>query len=934
MSAFEAAATRPRSGAPYQFDRCEMELAGRRRSVGRTAFLALALLVLQQPLRFVASGDWTSVSPIPAEVPARLSLLLDLTMIVVYVVLAIRFHEVARSRPGSSTHRGDALLALGLVVLGAALDVAEDVVLWRRAGGAGVGEGVDLTVDRLTPVMWGCVVAGLVLGLLAAEWIGKRTPAPAPPPPAYKSDPPREPERPGLIICCSGGGIRAAAFSLGGLQALSHHYGRADAVVGVSGGGYMAAAHHVLRWCSSDAEHAEWADLDPPAYAPDSPEEKWLRRHSRYLLDSTRAGVIAVLSLLFGIAVNLLFVVVGLGAAAWITGWFLLASGGITGWGGESEALDYTGDWAWVGSSWVVLAAGVGLFVVAKTVDRIAPVFDVTGRERVRTVMARTVLVGLALVVALLVLPALLVALYDFATSDHDDGSMSGAVAGLLTVLGFSEAVPGGTVTTASLATVALAVLATVRAIGSVAPAEGEGGGSRVKSALAKLWKVVKSVVLPWLATVVVMVLLVGVFLTWTVALLNRPQDLARWELALLFGLLLGAVLLLTDVNRTSLHHFYRERLSSAYLVRRGRRGRPEQIDYTRALRFSASAPYRQEGTDQVRVGPALVSCAVANVNDSDVVPTDRGCTPFVFTHRHMGLSEEILPDEAMVPSEVYEFAADSRGRDATIPAAMAISGAAFSPLAGRENALLAPYRFVLALANARLGVWLPNPLWIDAAALQERRGRAQRSRLWWWVETLRSLATKPTPLLVAREAFGRTSVLDRFLYVTDGGHYDNLGLVEALRRRPRQVVVLDASNDLEDTFETLGRAIATARMDLGADVDIDPRSMRRLTEPRAGAAWVRGTVLYREDRHGERATGEVWIAKAILLADHPWDVETYSARHPDFPRSSTGDQFYGEFDLEAYRALGHDVARRLVPELDRPGTPPLGTCERLKGAG
>lgn len=946
MSALRAAEVPPRSGAPYQLDRDAMEVAGRRRSVLRTLGLFLVLLLVQQPLRRVAAGTWWSVHDIPTQVPLRLSLLVDLTMVVVYVVLAVRLHELARSRPaGSTTRRGDGLLALGLVLVGAVLDVVEDAILWRRAADAGIGAEVEFTLGW-SWAMQALVVVGLLLGLVAAEWVAQGPHVASRPAVTGSSAPPSEPERPGLVVACSGGGIRAASFCLGGLQALQRHHRTPDAVVGVSGGGYMAAAHHVLRWCSSDGGSETWADLRPAAYAPDSAEEKWLRRHSRYLLDSTRAGVIALLSLLFGIAVNLLFVMVGLGAAAWLTAWFLLASGGITAWpAGSTAPLDpadpflvarlesfatptawgYRADWAWAGQSWVVLVVGVGLFVLAKTLDRFSPFFDVVGRERVRTFVARTVLVGVGLVVALLGLPLLLVALHDFAAADHGGDTLTGALASLLTVLGFSEAGSGRAVSTASLATVALAVLATVRAVGSTVTGSGNGASSGVGKIVGKLWTLVKAVVLPWLATVVVVLLLVTVFLTWTTGLLNHPDDLARWDLAFWFGGLLVAVLLLTDANRTSLHHFYRERLSSAYLVRRGPRGRPEPIDYTRALRFSDSAP-------PPRRGPELVICAVANVNDADVVPTDRGCTPFVFSHERIGLSEEILPEAGMVRSDVYEFAADSRGRDATIPAAMAISGAAFSPLAGRENVILAPFRFVLALANARLGVWLPNPLWLDQTRLEGRQDRARKRFGWrWWLEVVRSQVTKPTPLLVAREAFGRTSVLDRFLYVTDGGHYDNLGLVEALRRRPRQVVVLDASNDPEDTFRALGRAIATARMDLGCDLRIDPRAMRRLQEGRAQAGWVRGTVTYRADADGWRATGEVWIAKAVMLDDLPWDLETYRADHPDFPRSSTSDQLYGEFDLEAYRALGHDVVRRLVPELDRPNTPPQSPVGPLR---
>lgn len=910
----------PASGAPYRLDHAEMERLGRRRTYWRAVALVLVLLLLQQPLRLVATGWLASVAAIEPSVPARLSLLADGLMILAYVVLAVRAHEYAASRvavwrPG----RTAATTGLALVAVGAAMDVVENVVLWRSMVDSTAGEPVDLGLGWWSVVMGVAVVLGLLLGL-GAVWprAAERAPSPEPRTGGATADPPPAPtsgNRPGLVICCSGGGIRAAAFCLGGLQGLRHLHGQADAVIGVSGGGYVAAAHHVLRWRSSDTEGHPWAHLDPAAYARDSPEEKWLRRHSRYLLDSTRAGVIGVLSLLFGLAVNLLFLTALLGAAAWFAGWLLLASGGVAGWATETPTpASYTGDWRWLSWSWVVVAVGVGLFVVAKVVDRLWPTFDVVGRDRLRAVVVALVLGGVALLVVLQGLPALLVGLRSLAVGDHTHPLVS-AVADLLRAMGFAPAAvveaagpadeaSGRAVSGTSLAAIAAAVLATVKALGSAVTREGHSGGTG--RLVSRVWTAVKDVVLPWVAAVVVVLLLVTVFLTWTVSLLNDPDDLRRWEVAGWYALALLAAHVLTDANRTSLHHFYRERLSSAYLVRRGEQDRPKALDYTEALRFSESTP--PPGS-----GPSLVSCAVANVNDRDVVPTDRDCTPFVFTHDRIGLTEEILPVGATVPSGEYEFAADSRCRDATIPAAMAISGAAFSPLAGRENALIGPYRLVLALANARLGVWLPNPLWVDPADAARRRDRASDHRGWRWWEGLRSVVTKPSPFLVAREAVGRTSVLDRFLYVTDGGHYDNLGLVEALRRRPERVVLLDASNDPEDTFRAFGRAVSTARMDLGCDVELDPREMRRLTEQHPAAAWAHGTVRYRADADGVRQTGHLWIAKALVLADAPWDVETYRSDHPSFPRTSTAAQLYGEFDLEAYRALGEDVVRRMV---------------------
>lgn len=952
---------KPPSGAPYQLDGDKMVLRGRWRSYWRTAVVVVALFVLQQPLRQVADGSWASVQPLSRSVPARLSLLVDLGMIIAYSLMALRGWELVRwwwpaAKPYRQPMRVLAALGLGLVVIGAILDVVEDYRLWLQTGPEDAKDKADLTLEPLSYVMLGFVAVGLALGAVLAfsAYLRMRTekgaasraqrawPATAGKPPAAG-----QLDQPGLIVCCSGGGIRAASFCLGGLQALGPRYQDVDSVVGVSGGGYIAAAHHVLRWRSTDEHDNPWARLDPRAYSPGSPEERWLRRHSRYLLDSGKVGALALLSAAFGLVVNLLFITAILGATAWLTAWFLLASGGVRDWTTkDAVANQYEGVWSWAGRIWVIPAVGLGLFVCAKVADRMFSGFKNEGRDRTRDLIVLIVIAGTVAAAAVLLFPALLVWLHDFAYANQpkDGGpanTLTEAFANLLTSLGFATPVnppseggaqqAGGTaISGVSLAAIAATVLTTVRLL-SASFAGSDGKVSKVGKLWTALWGKVKNVVLPWVAAVVVVTLLVVVFLSWTVSLLSKPEQLSRWELAFIYGALVGAAFILTDANHTSLHHYYRERLSSAFLVQRTKTGVPKELKYSKPLSFSAANPGDDPAT---RHGPKLITCAVANVSDPDVVPTKRACTPFVFSHDKIGLTEDTLPDSAQVTSDIYEFAADSRYRDATIPAAMAISGAAFSPLAGRENVQLRPYRLVLALANARLGVWLPNPLWVNETEQRNRKEKCTGARQLW--DTVKDIVGKPNPFLVFREAFGATSVHDRFLYVTDGGHYDNLGLVEALRRQPRRLLVLDASNDPEDSFNALGRAIATARMDLGCDIDIDLTPMSKGTKTRPSSAWRHGTISYRTPTGAEERTGELWVAKAIMVNGMPWDVEVYQLDHKDFPRTSTGNQLYGEFDVEAYRSLGYSIVKdipALTEEIDEDPWPEVEQAQHQRRA-
>ena len=225
-----------------------------------------------------------------------------------------------------------------------------------------------------------------------------------------------------------------------------------------------------------------------------------------------------------------------------------------------------------------------------------------------------------------------------------------------------------------------------------------------------------------------------------------------------------------------------------------------------------------------------------------------------------------------------YEFLVGKRRF--TLFDVSAISGAAISPLMG--SATRQAYRILLTMANVRLGVWLPHPAIVDAASRElqaqdesaERNGRrppkndhwwhacglllwyafpwhprwsdatqepgGREARLWAYVLRMRRKDTplsrrvgglfyhalQPTLGMLWAEAVGHTSYRSTWICVSDGGHYDNLGLVEALWRGAANVLVLDASGDKANTWYTLGGAIALARVDAGVDIELDPTTM------------------------------------------------------------------------------------------------------------
>lgn len=885
-----AASRRREVDEGFVLDRERVLLVGTRQVLVRWLAIALGLLVLQQPMYLVATGVLESQSPQATAAAGRLSLLLDLVMLGALVQVVLRADHFVRVRTAASSPlRRLARVARWVLVAGLAMDLGEDVALWRVLPEQAVGPGA-MSLGGYTVAMRAVVGASL-LGLLWCCWVAARrvrrtgVPGPAQSPPRTRAPVALD----GTIISCSGGGIRAAAFAMGGLQRLVREgeYAKARAVVGVSGGGYVAAAYHVLRWAPTDDATQDWRSPVPDPFVPRSPETGYVRRHTRYLLGSFNVAIHGVLALGFGIAINLLLLGSFLAGLVWVLAFVLAASGRLdaacTPPGPDpASALGYCGDWLWLGWAWVPLALAVLVFVLRRFVERWRTL-PRPARAVAEAVVTGLVALGSALVLLLVAVPVVLeqVALRGEVEGDQWWVAPVNAVVGVLA--------PAGAEGAHGLGAIGAIVAAIVSVLAS-ARGKGKDAGPQWWS---RLWAKVKDPLVPYAAVVVVGLVLLLLLLRWTGQLVDDPERLASWELAYWLGSLLLVARVFTDANRTSLHHFFRWRITQAFLVRRVG-GRVEPIPYRRPLRWSQSAP--RDG------GPRLVTCAVANVTDVELVPADRDCLPFVFDHQVIGITDRALPPQRLQRSAAYERAADPWFRDCTVPASLAMSAAAFSPMAGRENRLLGPYRVVLALANARLGVWLPNPLFVDPE--RPREGRLRR---------VLDGGRKPGLTRVLKEAVGKASIYDRYLYVTDGGHYDNLGLVEALRRRPRRVIVLDASNDDEDAFSALGKAIATARMDLGCEVRLDPRGMRKLKEERAPAGWSRGTFRFLDAPEVE---GELLLAKAVMVEDLDWDVEAYALEHPDFPRTSTADQLYGEFDFEAYRALGdHTVGRLLAGE-------------------
>jgi hypothetical protein len=155
------------------------------------------------------------------------------------------------------------------------------------------------------------------------------------------------------------------------------------------------------------------------------------------------------------------------------------------------------------------------------------------------------------------------------------------------------------------------------------------------------------------------------------------------------------------------------------------------------------------------------------------------------------------------------------------------------------------------------------------------------------------------------RELLADTNETSRFLYLSDGGHFENLGIYELVRRRCAVIVACDAGCDPKFEFEDLGNAILKCETDLGVEIEIDVDALRPEEEQGpTGAHHAVGTIKY----PGIDRLGTLIYVKSSLTGDEVVDIQHYKSKHPEFPHESTADQWFDEPQFESYRRLGHHI--------------------------
>jgi len=414
----------------------------------------------------------------------------------------------------------------------------------------------------------------------------------------------------------------------------------------------------------------------------------------------------------------------------------------------------------------------------------------------------------------------------------------------------------------------------------------------------------------------------------------NLPKIARMVPILLLAAYLAGRLI---DINVFSLQGTYCNRLVRCYLGA-SRRKSPEDSERSPGAAMNSHGPLRRPNVltgfdprDDMPLSSLQIGQPPATPRPPDLSGTPekdnqerpyQGPLLIVNTTLNLVQGEELAWQErkaesfALTPRFCGSLTTGYRdsggyGGGLSLGTAVGISGAAVSPNMGFHSA--PAVTALLTVFNARLGAWLGNP-----------RHRTK------WDDSGPSSGL----VYLLNEMFGRTNAHKPYVYLSDGGHFDNLGVYELVRRRCRFIVVCDAGADPLFDFDDLGSLIRKVRIDLGVriDISIDVSGLKPGPDGRATAHVAFGKICYSDvdaddacdDKPdpwvlGEREGLLVYI-KPVLTGDEPTDVANYAAEHPHFPHDSTANQFFAESQFESYRALGYHSAKELFRDVVRYG--------------
>jgi len=375
--------------------------------------------------------------------------------------------------------------------------------------------------------------------------------------------------------------------------------------------------------------------------------------------------------------------------------------------------------------------------------------------------------------------------------------------------------------------------------------------------------------------------------------LITSTGDLHIAYTGVAFLVLLGLARFL-PINNISIHRYYRDRLMETFMpdVDKVLAGKPA----IEAMKANAT------GIDKLGLGENnqapyhLINTNVILVESKIAKFRGRGGDNFILSPLYCGSN-----------ATGWRSSTEFCNGGITLPSAVAISGAAANPnsgVAGKGLTTNPVISILMSIFNLRLGYWASNP---DDGYQPDQGKVPSYLKPGFWEVLFRNKMNEEAS----------------FVQLSDGGHFENLGLYELFRRRAKFIVVSDAGADPDYQFGDLANAIEKARVDFGISVNIGKEELSDLIPstkpgqmemdyPVAEKGFVVAEIEYPDQDESKAIL--VYI-KTTLAKNIGADIHGYKRVHPDFPDQTTADQFFDEVQFEAYRELGWQIARDMLED-------------------
>ena len=373
------------------------------------------------------------------------------------------------------------------------------------------------------------------------------------------------------------------------------------------------------------------------------------------------------------------------------------------------------------------------------------------------------------------------------------------------------------------------------------------------------------------------------------------------------------------DINKFSLHMMSRNRVVRAYLGASSKMRQPHPFtgfDPQDDPQLSA-LQIQKQGKTLAQKPYHLLNACLNLASGKELAWQNRKAANFLFSplfcgyqfptnyHNAPQYGRQIGEQGCFRPTREYGGQSEIENvaeQGTRLGMAVAISGAAVSPAMGYHSS--PTMAFLLTLFNLRLGHWCGNP----------------RKQAW------RSAGPRFGLSCMMDELFGNIDSSADYVYLSDGGHFENLGIYELVRRRCRLIVVVDASADGELEFEDLGNAIRKCYTDMGVRIELNVSPIERKNGDLSSRQCVAGLVHYENvDRAWKDKDGQPLIAdaqpgvilyiKPSLTGQEMADVLNYRKTEKSFPHESTADQWFDEAQFESYRTLGYQIGCMAIRE-------------------